>query len=94
MPPPTASDPWLAGRRFGIVIDAGSSGSRLQIYSWKDPRITSLDDRLLGSLPEVEKGVRGGEGWVSKVEPGVSFFFTLSLDHLLILTYARHLDVR
>ncbi|KZP17865.1 hypothetical protein FIBSPDRAFT_792653 [Athelia psychrophila] len=76
MPPPTAGDAWLTSRQFGIVIDAGSSGSRLQIYSWKDPRSTLAegDSRLLHTLPKVEKGVQIGEEWVSKVEPGLSTF--------------------
>ncbi|TFK46631.1 hypothetical protein OE88DRAFT_1637822 [Heliocybe sulcata] len=75
MPPPTASDAWLTGRRFGVVIDAGSSGSRLQIYSWRDPRIVQKEDySAYNSLPKVEKGTRNGDDWVTKVEPGISTF--------------------
>lgn len=66
MPPPSSSERWYTGRHFGIVIDAGSSGSRLQIYSWLNPRISEPEARL----PRVEKGTEDGEDWVFKVEPG------------------------
>ncbi|KAJ7286383.1 nucleoside-diphosphatase [Mycena rebaudengoi] len=76
MPPPTVVDPWLAGRHFGIVIDAGSSGSRVQIYSWRDPRTVTVEkgSTLSKSLPKVDKGTRNGEDWMIKVEPGISSY--------------------
>ena len=72
---PSKLDPWLNGRHFGIVIDAGSSGSRLQIYSWKDPRSITLekDSELAYTLPKVEKGTQSGDDWVHKIEPGPLF---------------------
>ncbi|KAF9068284.1 nucleoside phosphatase GDA1/CD39 [Rhodocollybia butyracea] len=75
MPAPIANDPWLAGRHFGIVVDAGSSGSRLQIYSWKDPTISNDWSKVSShTLPKVEKGTSNGEDWSSKVGPGISTF--------------------
>ncbi|KZT70074.1 hypothetical protein DAEQUDRAFT_689549 [Daedalea quercina L-15889] len=73
MPPPASQDSWLAARHFGVVIDAGSSGSRLQIYSWKDPRVQDAG-RAQTSLPNVGKGTQNGEDWTVKVQPGISSF--------------------
>jgi len=74
MPPPTAGDAWLASRRFGIVIDAGSSGSRLQLYSWLDTNAVRTAGSQLDKLPQVVKGTKEPDEWISKVEPGISSF--------------------
>ncbi|GAA6024005.1 hypothetical protein JCM11491_002878 [Sporobolomyces phaffii] len=70
--------PWSQGRKYGAVIDAGSSGSRIQIYSWIDPEVARKDRKGKGLgtdvLSRVEKGVEDGDGWHLKVEPGISTF--------------------
>ncbi|KAL8283988.1 hypothetical protein RQP46_005101 [Phenoliferia psychrophenolica] len=69
---------WSQGRQFGIVIDAGSSGSRVQVYSWVDPDIATQIRRAnkesLEVLSKVEAGVEDGDGWHIKVEPGISTY--------------------
>jgi hypothetical protein len=74
--PPPSNDltTWERNRRFGIVIDAGSSGSRLQIYSWLDHSFVNkqrlANGQSIAVLPKIEKGVREGDAWTMKVEPG------------------------
>ncbi|KAG0049939.1 Golgi apyrase [Gryganskiella cystojenkinii] len=72
----THSEAWLRNRHFGIVIDAGSSGSRIHIYSWIDrahlEQTTPLHTRR-GTLPTIEPGVESDASnhsdWTKKTEP-------------------------
>ncbi|KAG0144101.1 hypothetical protein CROQUDRAFT_47800 [Cronartium quercuum f. sp. fusiforme G11] len=78
-PPPSTNEPdWHKGRRYGIVIDAGSSGSRVQIYSWRahevEVQLRKAASQPLNVLPRVETGVPNGPLWYHKVEPGISSF--------------------
>lgn len=69
-------DDWNAHRKFAVIIDAGSSGSRVQVYSWREhsyaASIASMQQ--LASLPQIEKGVESGQDWMKKIHPGVSTF--------------------
>ncbi|KAI8605584.1 nucleoside phosphatase GDA1/CD39, partial [Dissophora ornata] len=75
------SERWLQNRRFGIVIDAGSSGSRIHIYSWINRQYlqqTAPDSEFVGILPTIEPGVESGSpdaaDWTKKTEPGIADF--------------------
>ncbi|KAL8910519.1 MAG: hypothetical protein Q9171_004215 [Xanthocarpia ochracea] len=58
--------------RFGVILDAGSSGTRLHIYKWIDPsnlrKVAGTDN--LQSLPELKTEKK----WTKKIHPGVSTF--------------------
>lgn len=58
--------------RYGVILDAGSSGTRLHIYKWKDPSRRQLDASKddLASLPEIKTK----KDWTRKIRPGVSTF--------------------
>ncbi|KAJ3145730.1 Golgi apyrase [Geranomyces michiganensis] len=64
---------WKAHRQYGIVIDAGSSGSRVQVYSWIDP-LRTRDGAGQRSLPTIDKADEAGARWQMKEEPGISSF--------------------
>ncbi|KAI2641204.1 nucleoside phosphatase family-domain-containing protein [Xylaria nigripes] len=54
--------------RYGVILDAGSSGTRLHIYRWQDPskviKQTSIEE--LDRLPSLENH------YTKKIRPGVS----------------------
>ncbi|SMN20002.1 similar to Saccharomyces cerevisiae YER005W YND1 Apyrase with wide substrate specificity [Maudiozyma saulgeensis] len=58
---------------YGIVIDAGSSGSRLHVFKWTDPAtidVTKHDPQELHSVPKIEQS----KEWTFKSNPGLSSF--------------------
>ncbi|EMG47073.1 Golgi apyrase [Candida maltosa Xu316] len=69
-----ANDKKSADDKFGIVIDSGSSGSRIQIYKWTDQKIQSKssDNSVLQSPPKIVQE----KEWTKKISPGISTFST------------------
>ncbi|KAJ6258971.1 Guanosine-diphosphatase [Drechslerella dactyloides] len=58
--------------RYGCVLDAGSSGTRIYIYRWKD-HLTAREKATpeeLDSLPMISTKKK----WTKKIRPGVSSF--------------------
>ncbi|KAK3323546.1 nucleoside phosphatase family-domain-containing protein [Cercophora scortea] len=58
--------------RWGVILDAGSSGTRLHVYRWLDPeraRHDASQDELRG-LPKIVTKKK----WTKKIRPGISTF--------------------
>ncbi|ORZ15351.1 nucleoside phosphatase family-domain-containing protein [Absidia repens] len=74
---PSTDEDWETNRQYGVIIDAGSSGSRVYIYSWKDhdylKSTYSMED-LKGNIPIVERADKNGLKWTHRQEPGISTF--------------------
>ncbi|KAK3944823.1 nucleoside phosphatase family-domain-containing protein [Diplogelasinospora grovesii] len=58
--------------RWGVILDAGSSGTRLHIYRWKDPE-RARHDTPKDELHHLPKLVTEKK-WTKKIRPGVSTF--------------------
>ncbi|CCE65433.1 hypothetical protein TPHA_0L00770 [Tetrapisispora phaffii CBS 4417] len=58
----------LLNENYGIVIDAGSSGSRIHVYKWNNSKPDSEDAR--NSVPQIHQEA----DWTSKTTPGLSSY--------------------
>ncbi|RDW80756.1 hypothetical protein BP5796_05454 [Coleophoma crateriformis] len=58
--------------RYGVILDAGSSGTRVYIYRWLNSAraLHDADATALKSLPKLETKKR----WTLKINPGISTF--------------------
>ncbi|OJZ84385.1 hypothetical protein ASPFODRAFT_208895 [Aspergillus luchuensis CBS 106.47] len=60
----------MGKHRYGVVLDAGSSGTRVHVYRWLDNAVAREKGKHLQTLPEVKTK----SDWTKKIHPGVSSF--------------------
>lgn len=62
----------MSDYNYGIVIDSGSSGSRIQIYRWENVAQLrkSASPEILAGPPTITQE----DGWSKKISPGISSF--------------------
>lgn len=62
----------MGKHRWGVILDAGSSGTRAHIYKWKhsDSAVEHASKSELQSLPKLKTHKK----WTKKIHPGVSTF--------------------
>ncbi|KAK3678009.1 Golgi apyrase [Recurvomyces mirabilis] len=62
----------MGKHRYGVILDAGSSGSRVYIYRWLNAQAARAKDGVedVAQLPEIKTKKK----WRKKVHPGISTF--------------------
>ena len=71
LPSVHSANPLFTGR-WGVILDAGSSGTRVHVYRWLNhaKAVKEADAVELQSLPKLETKKK----WTKKIKPGVSTF--------------------
>jgi GDA1/CD39 (nucleoside phosphatase) family len=84
-------DPGITrGMVHGMMIDAGSGGSRIHVYEWQ-PRVLENDNEIEAAVSGRKLSYPGTETrWTDRIEPGIDSFAYLP-DHELTAAIANYL---